>query len=140
MRKHGKTIMTIAAIIFLSSFAGQPAFSQSGKPAPKVKSLTVIEEKHENGAVTTNKESETKYDAKGNVIELIEYKAGKIETHFKYEYDENNNKIKETEYNKKGEVDKISEYKYKDGLRIEKTVYDADRKLLLKKTYQYTLY
>ena len=52
----------------------------------------------------------------------------------------NNNKIKEIEYTKKGAVDKISEYKIQNGQRVEKTVYDSKKNLLLKKTYKYLYY
>jgi len=135
MKSIKKSVLFFMAVISLSIICTQPAFSQEKSALPNVKSLIVMEERHEDGSVTTYKESETKYDSRGNIIEILEYKDGKIDTHFKYEYDENNNKIRETEFTKKGEVDKISEYKYKNGLRIEKLVYDAQKNLILKKTY-----
>ena len=41
------------------------------------------------------KESETQYDSQGNVLESVTYKLGKVDKHFKYQYDQDNNKIKE---------------------------------------------
>lgn len=139
MKSSGKTRMLIVLMAVTICCLPQTAFSQE-KNNKKIKSLTVIEERHTDNTVTTLKESETKYDERGNIIEIIEYKDGKVDTHFKYEYDSENNKIREIEYDKKGAVDKISEYKYKDGLRVEKCVYDAQKNLKLKKTYQYILY
>jgi hypothetical protein len=115
-------------------------YSQEKTKDHKVKHVTVTEEKHDGRDVTTNIESETSYDINGNIIEQILYKGGEVDTHFKYEYDSNNNKIKEIEYTKKGAVDKISEYKIQNGKRVEKTVYNNRKKLLLKKTYQYLYY
>jgi hypothetical protein len=102
--------------------------------------VTVTEEKHDGRFVTTNIESETSYDVNGNIIEQILYEGGEVDTHFRYEYDSNSHKIKEIEYTKKGAVDKISEYKIQNGQRVEKTVYDSKKNLLLKKTYQYLYY
>jgi hypothetical protein len=115
-------------------------YSQEKTKDQKVKRVTVTEEKHDGRDVTTNIESETSYDINGNIVEQILYKGGEVDTHFRYEYDANNKKIKEIEYTKKGAVDKISEYKIQNGQRVEKTVYDSKKNLLLKKTYQYLYY
>ena len=86
------------------------------------------------------KESETYYDARGNVTESITYKQGKTDKHFKYQYDTENNKIKEEEFDPSGRLKESSEYKYSNGLRTEKTVYDSNKKMKSKKTYVYTTY
>jgi antitoxin component YwqK of YwqJK toxin-antitoxin module len=86
------------------------------------------------------KESETYYDAKGNIIESITYKQGKVDKHFKYQYDQDNNKIKEEEFDATGRLKESSEYKYEGGLRTEKTVYDPNKKVKSKKLYVYTRY
>jgi len=135
-----KNIMTIGCLALLFLFGTSDIYSQEKTKDHKVKRVTVTEEKHDGRDVTTNIESETSYDINGNIIEQILYKGGEVDTHFKYEYDANNNKIKETEYTKKGAIDKISEYKIQNGRRVEKTVYDSRKNLLLKKTYQYLYY
>jgi hypothetical protein len=111
------------------------------KPAvPKVKSVTVYEEKYDKLVSRKSKESEIVYDAHGNIIEEIEYINNKVDKHFKYEYDASDNKIKELELDSSGKVTKTSEYKFDKGLRTEKTIYGADGKLRTKKTYVYTTF
>lgn len=135
-----KNVLTLGCLALLFVLGTSDIYSQENTKDHKVKRVTVTEEKHDGRDVTTNIESETSYDINGNIIEQIIYKGGEVETHFKYEYDASNNKIKETEYTKKGAVDKISEYKIQNGQRVEKTVYDNRKNLLLKKTYQYLYY
>ena len=86
------------------------------------------------------KESETYYDLRGNVLESITYKQGKVDKHFKYQYDTENNKIREDEFDTSGRIKESSEYKYENGLRTEKTVYDPNKKVKSKKIYVYTKY
>ncbi len=107
----------------------------------KLKSITEYEQKYEKGvAGKALKESEILYDNKGNVMEEMEYKLGKISKHTKYQYDEDNNKIRETELDPSGKKVKVTEYKYSDGLRTEKTVYDGNNKIISRKTYKYETY
>ena len=135
-----KNVMTLGCLTLLFLLGTSDIYSQEKTKDQKIKRVTVTEEKHDGRDVTTNIESETSYDINGNVIEQILYKGGEVDTHFRYEYDSNNNKIKEIEYTKKGAVDKISEYKIQNGKRVEKTVYDDRKNLLLKKSYQYLYY
>jgi antitoxin component YwqK of YwqJK toxin-antitoxin module len=86
------------------------------------------------------KESETYYDSRGNITESITYKQGKVDKHFKYQYDPDNNKIKEEEFDATGRLKESSEYKYANGLRTEKIVYDPNKKMKSKRTYVYTTY
>ena len=113
---------------------------QKTKTADNIKSMVVTEEKYDMLVKKQYKESETYYDAKGNVIESITYKQGKVDKHFKYQYDQDNNKIKEEEFDAAGRVKESSEYKFEDGLRTEKTVYDPNKKIKSKKFYVYTRY
>jgi hypothetical protein len=106
----------------------------------KLKSVTVTEEKFDVLVKKLYKESETYYDSKGNVAEEITYKQGKVKKHFKYQYDNDNNKIKEEEYDPSGRIIEYSEYKIENGLRIEKIVYDGNKKIKSKKLYQYTTF
>lgn len=134
IRKNGMTLLCMALLLV---FTASNIYSQEKTKDQKVKRVIVTEEKHDGKLVTTNTEFETSYDINGNIIEQVLYKGGEVDTHFRYEYDASNNKIKETEYTKKGAVDKISEYKIQNGQRVEKTVYDSKKNLLLKKTYKY---
>jgi len=115
-----------------------PLKSQDGKP--KIKSIVVTEEKYDMLIKKDYKESEVYYDRRGNIIEEISYKQGKVNKHFKYQYDNDENKIREEEFGPSGKLIKVSEYKIENGLRVEKTVYDADMKVKSKKYYVYTTY
>ncbi len=130
-------IATLALLFGAIIFSSTALYSQSAGSSGSIKARIVHEEKTEKGKKSVYIDSEEKYDSKGNVIEEIEYKDGKIDKHMLYEYDSNNNKIKETELNDSGKPKKIGEYKYENGLRKEKYVYDGNKMLISKKTYTY---
>jgi hypothetical protein len=134
-----KTINT-ALIIILILGGTMSAECQKIGSNVKIKSLTVTEEKSDMLIKKQYKESEIYYDVRGNVLESITYKLGKVDKHFKYQYDNENNKIKEEEFDPSGRIKETSEYKYENGLRTEKIVYDPNRKVKSKKTYLYTSY
>jgi antitoxin component YwqK of YwqJK toxin-antitoxin module len=134
--KRVKTIL----IIFIALGTALTAIGQKTDSKEKVKSIIVTEEKADMLVKKQYTESETYFDPKGNVIEEIIYKQGKVDTHFKYQYDENSNKIKEEEFDNSGKLKESSEYKYENGRRIEKTVYDSNKKIKTKKFYKYTTY
>jgi len=138
MKPFNKLLILVpAALFFMSTFA---ATSQQ-KPAPqKIKSVIVYDEKYDKLISKRTKDSETVYDAHGNIIEDIQYINNKVDKHFQYQYDASDNKIKELELDSSGKVTKTSEYKFDKGLRIEKTIYGADGKLKTKKTYVYTTF
>jgi major membrane immunogen (membrane-anchored lipoprotein) len=127
----------LVSIILVNTFYVE---CQKPDPKKKIKSIVVMEEKYNTLIKKQYKESETYFDSHGNIIEDIKYKDGKITRHFRYEYDTDNNKIKEEEFDPSGELKESSEYKYKDGLRVEKTVYDEDKKIKSRKNYQYTTF
>lgn len=116
------------------------AVSQNVESKEKIKSIIITEEKADVLVKKQYTESETYYDVKGNITEEILYKQGKIDKHFKYQYDSDNNKIKEEEFDSSGKIIESSEYKYEKGLRTEKTVYDSNKKVKTKKFYKYTTY
>jgi hypothetical protein len=131
--------------LMLLLIAGLPAvvFCQANKQqAAKVKKVTVTDHVYEKGVDKSFKDSETWYDAKGNVMEVIEYKDGKVTKHETYEYDAAGNKIKESVFDEAtGKLAKTVEYKYNNSnLKTEKAVYDASHKLKSKKVYQYDLF
>lgn len=106
----------------------------------RIKSIIVYQEKHDMLVTRKYKDLEQYYDSRGNLLEDITYKQGKINKHFKYQYDSENNKIREDEYDPSGRLIESSEYKYENGLRTEKTVYDSNKKIKSKKIYQYTTF
>jgi hypothetical protein len=132
-------IKTGLIILFFIS-CSLSAKSQVPGPKDKIKSIIVLEEKQDMLVKKQFKESETYYDSRGNIIEEINYKQGKVTKHFKYQYDQDNNKIREEEFDPSGKLIEFSEYKIENGLRTEKVVYDANKKPKLKKVYQYTKY
>lgn len=138
MKPFNKLLILVpAALFFMSTF---DATGQQ-KPAPqKIKSVIVYDEKYDKLISKRTKDSETVYDAHGNIIEDIQYINNKVDKHFQYQYDASDNKIKELELDSSGKVTKTSEYKFDKGLRIEKTIYGADGKLKTKKTYVYTTF
>jgi antitoxin component YwqK of YwqJK toxin-antitoxin module len=115
-------------------------FSAYCQDAPKIKSITVLEERGDVLIKKQLKESETWFDEKGNILESIEYKQGKVDKHFKYRYDKDGNKIREEDYEPSGKLKEYSEYKIESGLRVEKIVYDPDGKVILRKIYKYTTF
>ena len=133
---------TVKILFVLLLFLGIPfsGICQKSDSNDKVKSLIVSEEKYDMLVKKQYKESETYYDSRGNVLESITYKQGKIDKHFKYQYDTENNKIREDEFDTSGRIKESSEYKYENGLRTEKTVYDPNKKVKSKKIYVYTKY
>jgi antitoxin component YwqK of YwqJK toxin-antitoxin module len=131
-----KSAFFLVALCFLMN----PAFCQKTASGEKIKSIIVYEETFDALVSKKLKDIETYYDEKGNVIEEINYKEGKITKHFKYQYDGDNNKIKEEEFDPSGKLIEYSEYKIENGLRVEKAVYDKNKKLKSKKTYQYTTF
>jgi hypothetical protein len=106
----------------------------------KIKSIVVTQEKYDMLISRKYKDTEQYFDSRGNLLEDITYKQGKVSKHFKYQYDSDNNKIREEEFEPSGRLIELSEYKYENGLRTEKLVYDSNKKLKSKKIYVYTTY
>ena len=135
-----KKLKPVLLILMFTSFCLSGAGQKNSDSKPKVKSLIVLEEKYDQLVRKQYKESETYYDERGNVLEEITYKQGKINKHFKYEYDADDNKIKEEEYDPSGKLIEYSEYKIENGLRVEKIVYEPNKKPKTRKVYQYTTF
>jgi hypothetical protein len=126
----------LTVLLFNTSYT----FGQQDITPNKIKSIVVYEEKFDKLFSKKVKESETFYDSRGNITEDIQYKEGKIDKHFTYQYDSENNKIKEIEFDSSGKVIKTSDHKIEKGVRTEKVVYDANMKVKSRKTYIYTTY
>jgi hypothetical protein len=134
-----KTVKTVLFIILVLG-GNLSAVCQKSGSKDKIKSIIVVEEKSDLLIKKKLKDSETYFDSRGNVLEEINYKQGKVKKHFKYQYDSDGNKVKEEEFDPSGRLIESSEYKFDKGLRIEKIVYDSNKKIKSKKTYTYTMY
>lgn len=134
--KTARVLMLLTLMISLNTSIS----AQKKEPDRKIKSIIVYQEKYDMLVNRKFKDTEQYFDSRGNLIEDITYKQGKVTKHFKYQYDTDDNKIKEEEFDPSGRLIETSEYKYADGMRTEKYVYDANKKLKSKKTYQYTTY
>jgi hypothetical protein len=132
--------LKIILIILLLSETGFSVSGQGSEKKKHIKSIIVLEERGDMLIKKPITESETYYDQKGNILEEIVYKRGKTDKHFKYQYNEDGEKIREEDYDSSGRLREYSEYRYEDGLRVEKIVYDPNKKIILRKIYQYTVY
>lgn len=132
-----KVTIVLLAFLIIGNVA---LFGQQQTPPAKIKSAVVYEEKFDKLISKKMKESETTYDTHGNILESIEYKDGKVDKHFQYQYDNDSNKIKETEFDALGRIKEYSVYKYEKGLRAEKTVFDPQGNVKEKKQYTYTFH
>jgi len=135
MKKRGCVLFFLLMTGLAVSVSAQE--SVQGK---KIKSIVVFQEKYDMLITRKYKELEQNFDSRGNLLEEIAYKQGKVTKHFKYQYDSENNKIKEEEFDPSGRMIESSEYKYENGLRVEKIVYDPNKKIKSKKVYQYTTF
>jgi len=135
-----KKFKPFVLILVLTAFCLAGAAQKKQESRPKVKSLIVLEEKYDQLVRKQYRESETYYDERGNTIEEITYKQGKINKHFKYQYDADDNKIREEEYDPSGKLIEFSEYRIENGLRVEKIVYEPNKKPKTRRVYQYTTY
>jgi len=121
-------------------FSMQPLHAQKKKAVLEkhIRSVTVYNEDYEKNNGRQVKDSYTRYDDDGNVVEEIEYdEYGKEKKHELYEYDAEGNKIKETHLTPKGTKALVIEYKYENGLKKEKIVYNGSGKMILRKKYIY---
>jgi hypothetical protein len=140
IKKLGMKKVKIFLVLIMIAFTSHSVMSQSREQGAKIKSVTVTEEKPDMLVKKQYKDSETYYDTKGNITEEITFKDGKMNKHFRYQYDQDNNKIKEEELDSSGRIKETSEYKYSNGLRTEKIVYDSGKKIKSRKIYTYTTY
>jgi hypothetical protein len=135
-----KPIKTSLIIVILAIGIYSSAECQKPDEKVKIKSIIVTQEKHDMLVKKEYKDSETYFDQKGNILEQIDFKQGRVTKHFKYQYDSENNKIKEEEFDPSGRLIEYSEYKYENGLRAEKIIYDSNKKMKSKKIYKYTTF
>ncbi len=134
-------IMKQVFFVILVLVIGFNCMAQSKSEAKKngIKSVTVWKSDCEESKEKKVKESLTKFDSEGNIIEEIEYDGvtEKPITHFYYEYNSDGNKVKEIEYSPTGKVKKTIEYKYSGELKTEKIVFDEKGVVKSKRHYVY---
>ena len=133
-----KVFHIISVGIFLSlSISG---FSQGKKTLVKkgIVSKTTQEYFLEEGMKDPVVESVEKYNDEGELIELKELsKRGDVKKWEKYVYDEEGQLVEEIFLNERGDIEKTEKNIYKDGLLIEKQLYNSRNKLYKKKEYIY---
>ncbi|MCY7409800.1 MAG: hypothetical protein LH473_05970 [Chitinophagales bacterium] len=107
-----------------------------------IKSTTEFTVETKAGKENEIKKSFQQFDAKGNVIEEIEFDEFENEkSHVKNEYNSSNQKIKELKLLPNGKADEVTLYEYDEkGNRISKTVTDKDGKVKSKKRFVYEYY
>ena len=131
-----KLILLTALIIYSSSFV----LGQGRKIIKNEEIKTKIEWKYiisENSQKKIKKEL-TRFDSKGNKIEIIEYEDnGRIKKRKTQKFNDNNDLILKTSYLPNGKINKKTVYKYKGKLEVSKTVYNGKDKLISKKEYEY---
>ncbi|MFH2096656.1 MAG: hypothetical protein ABIJ16_13180 [Bacteroidota bacterium] len=130
-------LITLAGLIFITG-----AISGQGKKtiiANGVKTKTEWKYDYKTGTEKKIKQSETKFDAAGNEIEVKEYDDyGKVKSWVKTEYNADGDVVKEQELGADKSVKKTTVYKYSNGLKTEKIVYDDKNKVKSKKSWDYT--
>ena len=156
--------LTLLFACFMASLNLSFAQSKKNIKKYKIKSITETVTTFEGGKELTRNDQFTRYDKNGQIIEQIDYdKNGKIktktitkynnledkneETIFDgnnkqvlrevYKYDADGEKSEEWHYDDKDELVSKSIYTVKNGLKIERKMYDTKGKLIQTKKYAY---
>lgn len=131
-----KTTLFISFFLFLTAFVS--AQSKDQIKENNIKSTTVTEYDYSSGKEIKKLESFEKFNAKGQVIELIDYdKGGKQKERIEYDYNEFNDCIEERYFGETNKLEKVYKYTYKGELKQTKEKYDSKNKLIWKKVYSY---
>lgn len=131
-----KVILLSVLVLFV--FFNVSAQSKSEIKSNGLTGKTVWKYDYKTGKEIKVKESEEKYDAKGNIIEESSFdEYGKLDEKIKYTLNENGDIIKEVYFNSGGKITKTIKYKYEGKLKVEKVVYDSNDKIKSKKVYEY---
>ena len=126
-----KTLILIALLVFSTALFAQSKTS-SGK------SVTVKEWKTSAKTGTRYMDEMTKYNAKGQKIEQIEYANYGQKSRTTYEYDAKGNCVKHVLYDSKNKVVRIRKFEYyDDGSKKKQYNYDPDGKLVSTREFEY---
>ena len=126
-----KTLILIAILLFSTAIFAQSKTS-SGK------SVTVKEWKTSAKTGTRYMDEMTKYNAKGQKIEQIEYANYGQKSRTTYEYDAKGNCVKHVLYDSKNKVVRIRKFEYyDDGSKKKQYNYAPDGKLVSTREFEY---
>lgn len=126
-----KTLILIVILLFSTA-----TFAQSKTSSGK--SVTVKEWKTSAKTGTRYMDEMTKYNAKGQKIELIEYANYGQKSRTTYEYDAKGNCVKHVLYDSKNKVVRIRKFEYyEDGSKKKQYNYDPDGKLVSTREFEY---
>ena len=126
-----KTLILIAILLFSTA-----TFAQSKTSSGK--SVTVKEWKTSAKTGTRYMDEMTKYNAKGQKIEQIEYANYGQKSRTTYEYDAKGNCVKHVLYDSKNKVVRIRKFEYyEDGSKKKQYNYDPDGKLVSTREFEY---
>lgn len=126
-----KTLILIVILLFSTAIFAQSKTS-SGK------SVTVKEWKTSAKTGTRYMDEMTKYNAKGQKIEQIEYANYGQKSRTTYEYDAKGNCVKHVLYDSKNKVVRIRKFEYyEDGSKKKQYNYDPDGKLVSTREFEY---
>ena len=126
-----KTLILIAILLFSTAIFAQSKTS-SGK------TVTVKEWKTSAKTGTRYMDEMTKYNAKGQKIEQIEYANYGQKSRTTYEYDAKGNCVKHVLYDSKNKVVRIRKFEYyEDGSKKKQYNYDPDGKLVSTREFEY---
>lgn len=127
-------VITISILFSLCGYSQ----TKSQIKEKNIASTTVWKYDFSSGKELKIKESFTRFNAKGLVVEEIDYnKEGDQKERLEYKYDELKNKIEEKVFDKNDKLLKTNKYIYKDELKMVKEVYNNKGKLVSKKVYVY---
>ena len=126
-----KTLILITLLVFSTALFAQSKTS-SGK------AVTVKEWKTSAKTGTRYMDEMTKYNAKGQKIEQIEYANYGQKSRTTYEYDSKGNCVKHVLYDSKNKVVRIRKFEYyEDGSKKKQYNYDPDGKLVSTREFEY---
>lgn len=143
-----------------------PVIAQGRKDVKEagIKKVTEYKYEYKSGKEVKTVDAVKTYDANGNETEVIEYDdlgkitkhekmtynadndkasetdydpAGKVKKVVKYTYDDQKRRATESEYDAAGKLKKVSKYSYFGKFKTEKQTFDANNKLIQKKTFIY---
>ena len=126
-----KTLILIVILLFSAA-----TFAQSKTSSGKT--VTVKEWKTSAKTGTRYMDEMTKYNAKGQKIEQIEYANYGQKSRTTYEYDAKGNCVKHVLYDSKNKVVRIRKFEYyDDGSKKKQYNYDPDGKLVSTREFEY---
>ena len=114
--------LAIVALSFLLPLAlHAQALTRKEASQSRIKSVSEYETTAQNPRAKPLLETYTKYDATGNLLEIIERdNTGYVTLHESYEYNAEGLKTVEIQYEPDGKIKKKHVYKYSNGLRSER--------------------